>query len=66
MILRINIPKRGQKLTNGDVLKAIFPNEQFLRSSFDVYMEKFQDNDSIIPASFSKRWFDSVYEEVEK
>lgn len=66
MILRVNIPKRGQKLTNGDVLKAIFPNEQFLRSNFDVYMEKFQGDDSIIPANFSKRWWDSIYEEVER
>lgn len=66
MILRVNIPKRGQKLTNGDVLKAIFPNEQFLKSNFDVYIEKFQGNDSIIPANFSKRWWDSVYEEIER
>ena len=48
------------------MLKAIFPNEQFLRSNFDVYMEKFQGNDSIFPANFSKRWWDSVYEEVER
>lgn len=25
MILTINIPKRGQKLTNGDVLMSVFP-----------------------------------------
>ena len=26
LMLRINIPKRGQKVTNGDVVKAVFPN----------------------------------------
>ena len=26
LMLRINIPKRGQKVTNGDVIKALFPD----------------------------------------
>lgn len=26
MILTVNIPKRGQKITNGDMIKALFPN----------------------------------------
>jgi len=26
MILTVNIPKREQEITNGDMIKAIFPN----------------------------------------
>ena len=39
MILTVNIPKREQKITNGDVIKAIFPNidiEQ-IEDIIDVY-----------------------------
>ena len=28
MILNLHIVKRGQKLTNGDVIKTLFPNAQ--------------------------------------
>ena len=39
MILTINIPKRGQKLTNGDMIKAIFPNIEIekIEDISDVY-----------------------------
>lgn len=39
MILTVNIPKRKQEVTNGDVIKAIFPNidiEQ-IEDIIDVY-----------------------------
>ena len=31
LMLRINIPKRGQKVTNGDVINALFPNAKNIR-----------------------------------
>ena len=30
LMLRINIPKRGQKVTNGDVIKAVFPKAEVI------------------------------------
>lgn len=30
LMLRINIPKRGQKVTNGDLIKVLFPKDVWL------------------------------------
>lgn len=46
LILRLNIPKRGQKVTNGDVIKALFPN-----------IEK--DNERLIQAYGSQALYDT-------
>ena len=52
MELYINIPKRGQKLTNGEVLKAIFP-------SISLY----EKNHDAIQIDFNSGWWNSEYKE---
>ena len=38
LMLRINIPKRGQKVTNGDMIKALFPDSELHKESDYVYL----------------------------
>lgn len=52
MILTVNIPKREQEITNGEVIKAIFPNELLT---------------SITNMGFNKDWWNAPYKkEVEE
>lgn len=46
MILTLYIPKRGQKLTNGDVIKALFPLEVWLQMK---------------AREFNKTWWNAPY-----
>lgn len=61
MILTVNIPKRGQKVTNGDVIKAIFPNidiEQ-IEDIIDVYgMSKCR-------VTYDTDWWNAPYNNAE-
>ena len=36
MILTVNIPKRGQKVTNGDVIKTLFPKMEFWNNAESI------------------------------
>lgn len=38
LMLRINIPKRGQKVTNGDLIKILFPDLELHQESDYVYL----------------------------
>lgn len=59
MILTVNIPKRGQKITNGDMIKAIFPNIESSVSGdgdvIDVY------NLGIYCQTFDTEWWNAPY-----
>lgn len=59
MILTVNIPKRGQKITNGDMIKAIFPNIEASVSGdgdvIDVY------NLGIYCQTFDTEWWNAPY-----
>jgi hypothetical protein len=56
MTLSINIPKRGTALTNGDIIKALFPEVpiKIFGSMNTVY---FGD------AQFDLNWWDALYQE---
>lgn len=58
LILRINISKRGQKVTNGDVIKALFPNGSQVKGA-DIYI--MDDNKSNVFYDFE--WWNSPYKE---
>lgn len=49
MELVVNIPKRGQKLTNGDVIKALFPT---------TYI----GGEICVVSSYDYDWWNAVYE----
>lgn len=51
MILTLYIPKRGQKLTNGDVIKALFPLEVWLQMK---------------AREFNKTWWNAPYKAESK
>jgi len=57
LMLRINIPKRGQKVTNGDVINALFPNVpvKIYGSLYVVFMS----------AQFDLKWWNAPYEGYE-
>jgi len=39
LMMRINIPKRGQKVTNGDIIKAIFPKiDKYFSNVMDLQL----------------------------
>ena len=59
MILTVNIPKRKQEVTNGEVIKAIFPNELLTSITSTLW---WGDN-----MSFNKDWWNASYKkEVEE
>ena len=53
MILTVNIPKRKQEVTNGEVIKAIFPNELLTSTTSTLW---WGDN-----MSFNKDWWNAPY-----
>ena len=53
MILTVNIPKRKQEVTNGEVIKAIFPNELLTSITSTLW---WGDN-----MSFNKDWWNAPY-----
>lgn len=53
MILTVNIPKREQEITNGEVIKAIFPNELLTSITSTLW---WGDN-----MSFNKDWWNTPY-----
>ena len=55
MILTVNIPKRKQEVTNGEVIKAIFPNELLTSITSTLW---WGDN-----MSFNKDWWNAPYKE---
>lgn len=58
LMLRINIPKRGQKVTNGDVIKALFPDGSQVKGA-SIYI--MNDNKSNISYDFD--WWNAPYKE---
>ncbi len=57
MTLTVNIPKRGQKITNGDVIKAMFPNIEIeqIEDIIDVYgMSKCR-------VTYDTDWWNALY-----
>lgn len=54
MILKVYIAKRGQKPTNGDVIKALYPNFKIEERSHTVWV----GNDNM---SFCKDWWNAPY-----
>lgn len=57
MILTINIPKRGQKITNGDVIQALFP-KGVVSEEDSVIVEFWIDEDRHL---FWKDWWNAPY-----
>ncbi len=60
LMLRINIPKRGQKVTNGDLIKALFPNGSQVKGAGIYIMD---DNKSNVFYDFE--WWNAPYKEEE-
>ena len=57
MILTVNIPKRVQKITNGDMIKAMFPNGYVEIKDLKVTMNL---NGSALLA-FPLKWWNKPY-----
>lgn len=60
MTLSINIPKRGTALTNGDIIKAIFPNAQIEIRRIAVYVTFTTDGNTSV---FDPEWWTALYQE---
>ena len=59
MILTVNIPKREQKVTNGDILMTIFPNVQ-TREVCNGELVEFT-LDGVVGISVTKEWWSAPY-----
>lgn len=59
MILTVNIPKRKQKLTNGDILMTIFSNVQ-TREVCNGELVEFT-LDGVVGISVTKEWWNALY-----
>lgn len=55
MILTINIPKRKQKITNGDILMTIFPNAQ-IKEVCNGELVEFFTLDGVVGICVTKEW----------
>lgn len=75
MILTLYIPKRGQKLTNRDVIKAIFPKIEFLSNQetaswldkpFDLEQVKAAYSIPIDPPKYTVNVDRNYFHEMEK
>ena len=64
MILKVYIPKRGQKLTNGDVIKAMFGSDKIFSFTHNVHLKAKVDNwfNECVVAEFDKEWWNAPYE----
>lgn len=69
MTLSVNIPVRGRKITNGDVIKALFPDIEinYYKNLMDMRVVDVNFKNSPIKLlqthTFSREWWDSIYEE---
>ena len=72
MMLTVNIPKRGRILTNGDVIKAVFPHIRAFENDtmddmygglVDVYGMGVDDEDVTI---FTLEWWNAPYKGSEQ
>jgi hypothetical protein len=63
MILTINIPKRGQKITNGDVIKAMFPNIECKKEGIVVSVKYLDSNKGALlnERHFWADWWNAPY-----
>ncbi len=62
MILTVYIPKRGQKITNGDVIKALFPNTERADRYGDADVYLLDGNASYTPNLIAfKSWWNAPY-----
>lgn len=59
MILTVNIPKRMQKVTNGDILMTIYPNVQ-TREVCNGELVEFT-LDGVVGISVTKEWWNAPY-----
>ena len=59
MILTVNITKRKQEVTNGDIIKAIFPNVQ-TREVCNGELVEFT-LDGVVGISVTKEWWNALY-----
>ena len=59
MILTVNIPKRKQEVTNGDILMTIFPNVQ-TREVCNGELVEFT-LDGVVGISVTKEWWNAPY-----
>ena len=59
MILTVNIPKRKQEVTNGDILMTIFPNVQTRKVRNGELVEFTLDGVVGIPVT--KEWWNAPY-----
>lgn len=58
LMLRINIPKRGQKVTNGDVIKALFPDIKVYECSGYAHSS---NKSSVLLEHMSSDWWNAPY-----
>lgn len=64
MVLTLYIPKRGQKLTNGDVIKAVFPEAEFYDMAFTVHATAKVSSNGVkggISYDFWKDWWNAPF-----
>ena len=61
MIITVNLPKRGQKPTNGDVIMALFPNGKIWKS--DDFMCLFIEGQGDAQM-FDVSWWNAIYKEA--
>ena len=63
MTISVNIPKRGTSLTNGDVVKAMFPK-------CDIEIDAFKQCVYVFFGGFYNTypidWWDDIYKEIKK
>ena len=59
MILTVNIPKRKQEVTNGDMIKSMFPNVQ-TREVCNGELVEFT-LDGVVGISVTKEWWNAPY-----
>ena len=59
MILTVNIPKREQEITDGDILMTIFPNVQ----TREVWNGEIVEctSDGVVGISATKEWWNAPY-----
>ena len=64
MEIYCNIPKRGQKLTNGDVIKALFPSAVYNENQYLTVTMDCQVRDAMhFVSQFDLDWWNAPYKE---